>query len=37
VGIFDDQNVLTSHHKLAYRRIDADVYVIAIAAHSQDF
>ena len=27
VGIYDYQNVLTSHHKLVYPRIDADVYV----------
>ena len=37
VGIFEYQNVLTSHHKLVYRRIDKDVYVYAIAGHRQDF
>lgn len=37
VGIFDYQNVFTSHHKLVYRRIEADVYVYAIASHQQDF
>ena len=37
VGIFEYQNVFTSHHKLVYRRINADVYVYAIAAHRQDF
>jgi len=37
VGIFEYQNVLTSHHKLIYRRIDKDVYVYAIAGHRQDF
>ena len=37
VGIFDYQCVFTSHHKLVYRRFDADVYVYAVAAHRQDF
>jgi len=37
VGVFDYQNVFTSHHKLVYRRINADVYVYAVAAHRQDF
>ena len=37
VGIFEYQNVFTSHHKLVYRRINADVYVYIIAAHRQDF
>lgn len=37
VGIFEYQNVLTSHHKLVYRRLDGDVYVYAIAGHKQDF
>lgn len=37
VGIFDYQNVFTSHHKLVYRRIDGDTYVYAIAGHRQDF
>nr|WP_315225702.1 type II toxin-antitoxin system RelE/ParE family toxin [uncultured Albidiferax sp.] len=37
VGIFEYQNVFTSHHKLVYRRIDKDVYVYLIASHRQDF
>jgi plasmid stabilization system protein ParE len=37
VGIFEYQNVFTSHHKLVYRRIDNDVYVYVIASHRQDF
>ena len=37
VGIFEYQNVFTSHHKLVYRRIDGDLYVYAIAGHRQDF
>ena len=37
VGIFDYQIVLTSHHKLVFRRIDDDIYVYAIAGHRQDF
>jgi plasmid stabilization system protein ParE len=37
VGIFEYRNIFTSHHKLVYRRISADVYVYALAAHRQDF
>lgn len=37
VGIFEYLNVLTSHHKLVYRRIDGDTYVYAVAAHRQDY
>ena len=37
VGIFEYQNVFTSHHKLVYRRVNADVYVYIIATHRQDF
>ena len=37
VGIFEYQNVFTSHHKLVFRRINSDVYVYAAAAHRQDF
>lgn len=37
VGIFEYQKIFTSHHKLVYRRINADVYVYVIAAHRQDF
>ncbi len=37
VGIFEYRNVLTSHHKLVYRRVAGDVYVYAIAGHRQDF
>ena len=37
VGIFEYGHVFTSHHKLIYRHIDADVYVYAIAGHKQDF
>jgi plasmid stabilization system protein ParE len=37
VGVFEYQNVFTSHHKLVYRRINADVYVYALAAYRQDF
>ena len=37
VGIFEYRNLVTSHHKLVYRRINADVYVYALAAHQQDF
>jgi len=33
VGIFEYQNVFTSHHKLVYRRINDDIYVYAIAGH----
>lgn len=37
VGIFEYQNAFTSHHKLVYRRVDADIYVYLIAGHRQDF
>ena len=37
VGIFDYQNVFTSHHKLVYRRADGDVYVYAVVGHRQDY
>jgi plasmid stabilization system protein ParE len=34
VGIFEYQNVFTSHHKLVYRRINADVYVSTPQRHT---
>jgi len=37
VGIFEYQNVFTSHHKLVYRHINADIYVYAVASHRQNF
>jgi plasmid stabilization system protein ParE len=37
VGIFEYQNVFTSHHRLIYRRINTDIYVYVFAAHRQDF
>ena len=37
VGIFEYRNVFTSHHKLVYRRINADIYVYAIASYRQNF
>ena len=37
VGIFEYQQVFTSHHKLVYRRVKSNVYVYAVAAHRQDF
>lgn len=39
VGIFEYQNIFTSHHKLVYRRINSDVYVYvyAMAGHRQDY
>jgi len=37
IGIFEYEYVLTSHHKLVYRRIDADVYLYAIASHRQNY
>jgi hypothetical protein len=37
VGVFEYQNVFISHHKLVYRRINADVYVYALAVYRQDF
>lgn len=37
VGIFEYQNVFTSHHKLVYRRVADDTFVYAVAGHRQDF
>ncbi|NCN71763.1 MAG: type II toxin-antitoxin system RelE/ParE family toxin [Rhodoferax sp.] len=37
VGIFEYQNIFTSHHKLVYRRIDGATYVYVVAGHRQDF
>lgn len=37
VGMADYLNVLTSHHKLVYRRIDRTIYVYLAAGHRQDF
>lgn len=37
VGIFEYQQVFTSHHKLVHRRINGDTFVYVIAAHRQDF
>ncbi len=37
VGIFEYLQVLTSHHKLVYRRVGVDTYVYLIAGHRQDF
>jgi len=37
VGIDDYHTVLTSHHRLLYRRIHGDLYVYLIASHKQDF
>ena len=37
VGIFEYQNVFTSHHKLGHRRIRDDTVVYAVAGHRQDY
>ncbi|WP_449370700.1 type II toxin-antitoxin system RelE/ParE family toxin [Thiomonas sp.] len=37
IGMTDYLGVLTSHHKLVYRRIDRTVYVYLAAGHRQDF
>jgi hypothetical protein len=37
VGIFKYQNIFTSHHKLGYRRVNANLYADALAMHRQDF
>ncbi len=37
VGIFEYQNVFTSHHKLVYRRIGDDTVVYTVAGHRQDY
>lgn len=37
VGIFEYQNVFTSHHKRVYRRIGDDIVIYAVAGHRQDY
>jgi toxin ParE1/3/4 len=37
VGIFEYQNVFTSHHKVVYRSMGEDTFIYAIAGHRQDF
>lgn len=37
VGIQDYRTVLTSHHRILYRKTDGDIYVYAVAGHCQDF
>lgn len=37
VGITDYRTVLSSHHRILYRRIDGDTYVYAVAGQMQDF
>lgn len=37
VGITDYRTVLSSHHRILYRRIDGDTVVYAVAGQMQDF
>ncbi|AEC21968.1 plasmid stabilization system protein [Pusillimonas sp. T7-7] len=37
VGITDYQAVLTSHHRIVYRKIDDIVFVYIVAGQQQDF
>ncbi len=37
VGITDYRTVLSSHHRLLYRRIDGDTFVYGVAGQTQDF
>lgn len=36
-GILEYLSVLTSHHRVIYRKINGDTYVYAIAGYGQDF
>jgi len=37
VGIHDYKSVITSHHRLVYRRHDNDTFVYLVAGHKQDY
>jgi plasmid stabilization system protein ParE len=37
VGIFDYETVLTSHHRIVYKKVDASTYVYLVAGQQQDF
>lgn len=37
VGITDYRTVLSSHHRILYRRTDSDTVVYAVAGQTQDF
>jgi plasmid stabilization system protein ParE len=37
IGIFDYANVLTSHHRIVYKKIKSRTYVYLFAGQQQDF
>lgn len=37
IGMTDYQAVLTSHHRIVYRKIDEDIFVYIVATQQQDF
>ena len=37
VGIADYEAVLTSHHRIVYRKNDTDIFVYIVASQRQDF
>ncbi len=37
VGIRDYRTIVTSHHRILYRKIKETTYVYAVAGHQQDF
>jgi len=37
VGIIDYLGILTSHHRIVYRKIDGSIFVYIVAGQQQDF
>jgi hypothetical protein len=37
IGVFDYKNVLTSHHRIVYKQVNAHTSVYLVAAQKQDF
>jgi toxin ParE1/3/4 len=37
IGIFDYENVLTSHHRIVYKKLNGITYVYIVAGQQQDF
>ena len=37
IGIFDYANVLTSHHRIVYKKMKSKTYVYLLAGQQQDF
>lgn len=37
IGLTNYRNILTSHHKLLYQRLDGTIYLYLAASHRQDY